>query len=270
MPANQADHACRSFHQLPEIMNFTRNLIGALICLTFLVSGASAETEVNESPQTNIQAQEFAKLEKMVRNQEDRVEACRKHLAILCSEKRVVYHPGSIGDGTSPLTDRANHLAMKRAEIECERIMVASQVEAIGNYDGEQLCTLAVSSNLPDNPIKTLYPKLLEARRELTAMMHSGRGANDPAVQQQVQRVEGLTKDLNEGVEAVRFTLQARLQILTAQEKQLGMELEALQNAVVDRGLELMDVDNAWRTYEVERARFERLKDTLANQVVGD
>ena len=251
-------------------MNFTRNLLGVISCLAFLVSGAAAETEVTESPKANIQPQELGKLEKMVRTQEDRVEESRKLFATLCRERGVVYHPGGTVDGSSPLTDRANHLAMKRAEIECERIMVSSQVEAIRDYDSELLCMFAASSNLPDNPIKTLYPKLLDARRELAAMLHSERDANDPAVQQQGKLVEGLKKDLEEGVVAVRFTLQSRLQILIAQEKQLSVELEILQNAVVGRGLELMDADKAWRTYEVERSRFERIKDTLANQVLAE
>ncbi len=159
-------------------------------------------------------------LRDVVEVQEEIVEEKRKALAMALRTQGVAYVPDAeagdlVGDDAPTSTraiDEVTRLAAEKVELE-------SQVETLLRYDDEQLMTYAAGLQLPDNLIRTQY---LESKRQLESLKQSGLAGDHPEVIQLQEVVEQMERDLAEGTEALRETLQARLDLAETQLERLG------------------------------------------------
>lgn len=193
-------------------------------------------------------------LRNAVREQEDRVEEKRKVLTQLIRS-------GVIYDGS-----HSSNAARKNAALETEKIKLEGQIDTLLRYDGEQLITYAAGLNLPENIVRSLHPQWLEAQRQLKATKQAGLGDSHPSVKQQENIVEGLSKDLEEGVVALRETLRAQLELVEEQAERLRIKKEADQSKKSFPGIARVNFDDAKADFESAQSLLERLKIKLISQ----
>lgn len=156
-------------------------------------------------------------------------------------------------------TENARESARSYSGLEEEGIKLESQIQTLLRYDGERLMRYAAGLNLPENVIRTLYPRYLEAKRELDALQVGGLDANHPKVKRQVTVIEGMRKDLVDGVVALRETLQAQLELVKEQATRL--EESDKKGLVRPLGPSIRNgFDEARREFEEAQSLLEQLK----------
>ncbi len=209
----------------------------------------------------------LSELREAVRSQEDLVEEKRKVLTQLIRNEGVIYTRGDIrGEGGFTESDQAKTAAMRYAELETEKIKLESQIDTLLRYDGDQLITYAAGLQLPENIIRSLHPQWLEAQRQLEAAKLSGLGENHPTVKSQVKIIEGLNKDLEEGVVALRETLRAQLELVKEQAERLKMKAEKEEDEAVTYGIARHSFDDAKADFETAQELLEQLKIKLISE----
>ncbi len=208
----------------------------------------------------------MAELREAVRSQEDLVEEKRKVLTQLIRTEGVIYSREARGEGGYTEERQALSAAQKYAELETEKIKLESQIDTLLRYDGDQLITYAAGLNLPENIIRSLHPQWLEAQRQLEAAKLGGLGENHPTVQQQMKIIEGLNKDLDEGVVALRETLRAQLELVKEQAERLRDKKDKEEAEAVTHGIARYSFDDAKADFETAQALLEKLKVKLISE----
>ena len=208
----------------------------------------------------------MAELREAVRSQEDLVEEKRKVLTQLIKNEGVIYTRGAGGEGGYTEERQALSAAQKYADLESEKIKLESQIDTLLRYDGEQLITYAAGLNLPENIIKSLHPRWLEAKRQIEAAKLGGLGENHPTVKQQSKIIEGLNRDLEEGVVALRETLRAQLELVSEQAERLRIKKDKEEAEAVTDGIARYSFDDARADFETAQELLEKLKVKLISE----
>lgn len=208
----------------------------------------------------------MAELREAVRSQEDLVEEKRKVLTQLIRNEGVIYSRGSGGEGGYTEERQALSAAQRYADLESEKIKLESQIDTLLRYDGEQLITYAAGLNLPENIIKSLHPRWLEAKRQIEAAKLGGLGENHPTVKQQSKIIEGLNRDLEEGVVALRETLRAQLELVSEQAERLRIKKDKEEAEAVTHGIARYSFDDAKADFETAQELLEKLKVKLISE----
>lgn len=205
--------------------------------------------------------QALAELREAVVAQEDLVEEKRKALTQLIRTERIPYQPGNGGgrEGYTPL-DEARVSAQRYSDLEADRIKLESQIQTLLRYDGEKLMRYAAGLNLPENVIRTLYPQYLAAQRELNALTVGGLGGNHPNVRQQKKIIEEIRKDLDDGVVALRETLNAQLELTKEQAERLKDKADTEEDEAIKSGIARQSFDDARSDFETAQSLLEQLK----------
>ncbi|MGE9271419.1 MAG: GumC family protein [Verrucomicrobiales bacterium] len=195
--------------------------------------------------------------------QEDLVEEKRKVLTQLIRNEGVIYTPSGGGAGITggySVEEGARDAKRRFADLEAERIKLKSQIETLLRYDGDQLMTYASGLNLPENIIKSLHPQYLEAKRQLDALALGGLGENHPNYKQQAEIVAGLRRDLDQGVVALKETMQAQLELIKEQAKGLEIEADKQEDDAIDSGIARHSFEDARTDFETSQRLLEQLK----------
>jgi hypothetical protein len=111
-----------------------------------------------------------------------------------------------------------------RTELTQKRVLQEAQLQTLSSYDGEQLHLYAASMDTPENPVKTLYPQLQDAKQTLDHLTSTGFGPRHPSVIAQQAVIDSMRKDLDSATAQLRDLL--KMQIDTAN--------AALQNLPAD------------------------------------
>lgn len=215
----------------------------------------AAYTERRTELESQRTEQAIAELRDAVQKQEAVVEDKRKTLTTIIRSQELIYR---YGGATNPAAEAY-------AELQEQKIMLESQIETLLKYDGDQLMTYAAGLQLPENIIRVLHPQYLQAKRNLDALKLGGLGVDHPNVKQQKEIVDGMRRDLDEGVIALRETLRAQLELATEQIVRLK------ENAEMDRGIMLlgptrkerlanMSFDDAKAEFDTAQRLLEQLK----------
>lgn len=205
----------------------------------------------------------LAELRDAVQKQEDTVEDKRKALTTIIRNQELIYRgliPGGSREGGLSSDEEAKMAALSFAELSEQKIMLDSQIETLLKYDGDQLMTYAAGLQLPENIIRVLHPQYLEAKRTLDALKLGGLGERHPNVKQQSEIVEGMRRDLDEGVVALRETLKAQLELATQQLSRLKEQMDEKKEKAVKQGIGLHGFDDAKADFETAQRLLESLK----------
>jgi Ca-activated chloride channel family protein len=96
-------------------------------------------------------------------------------------------------------------------ELEGERIRLEQQVKILLNYDSEALMIYASGLDLPDNAVKSVFPRYLELKRQIEGLKASGLGKDHPTILSNERILNAMKEQLDEGVVNLRTRLQGQL-----------------------------------------------------------
>lgn len=210
-------------------------------------------------------------LRKAVREQEDKVEDRRKILTTISRTKNIIYHADSdmMRGGVFNEDSEANYAANMYNELEGEKMQLQSQIDSLLQYDSEALLHYASGLDLPDNIIKTLYPRYQDLVREIEGMKASGLGDRHPSVVSNKRMLDQMKIQLDEGVVNLRIRLQGQLDM--AKERLAKVEIrknETKQNAL-ERSIDTTDYVDAKRSFETDLALLENMKLKLITEEIA-
>ncbi|MFC7339301.1 GumC family protein [Haloferula chungangensis] len=208
-------------------------------------------TEVYRARRTKLETQRteqaIAELRDAVKKQEATVEDKRKTLTTIIRNQELLLHhiqPSKTKSAYSELLE--------------QKVLLESQIETLLKYDGDQLMTYAAGLQLPENIIRTLHPQYLEAKRTLTSLQLAGLGDAHPSVTQQKEKVDGMRRDLDEGIIALRETLRAQLEL--SKSKSAELESKLGRQIGTGYGIGLHGFDDAKAEFETAQRLLEQLK----------
>jgi secreted protein with Ig-like and vWFA domain len=181
-------------------------------------------------------------LEKAIRNQEDLVEERGKVLASIARVK-----------------DQDN-LYGSYNEIERTKLQLESQITSMLRYDAEQLFVYAAGIDLPNNIVKKIYPKYLEAQRTLETLKAQKTKADDPAVTIAVEQLSALKQQMDAGIVQIRAELQSQLDVATSQFKNVVAKADTSREESIKRGLDAQDYGDAKREFESNQQLLSAMK----------
>jgi secreted protein with Ig-like and vWFA domain len=124
---------------------------------------------------------------------------------------KVAWHVG----GAIPVDDsiEASYSLNRMHDIEGERTQLEKQIESLLKYDSEALMVYASGLDLPDNPVKTVYPQYLELKRQIEGLKASGLGGDHPTVRANERVLKTMKEQLDEDVVNLRTRLQGQLEL---------------------------------------------------------
>jgi capsular exopolysaccharide synthesis family protein len=234
---------------------------------------AERVSEAYRSRRTKLESQRtdqaLAELRDAVQKQEDSVEDKRKTLTTIIRSQGLIYQgyaPGLGREGGFTGEEESEMAARSYTQLAEQKVLLESQIETLLKYDGDQLMTYASGLDLPENIIRTLHPQYLEGKRNLDALTLGGLGERHPNVKQQREMVEGMRRDLDEGVVALRETLRAQLELATEQLARLKVTKEKTKATAIDEGLGRHGFDDAKNDFETSQRLLEQLKIKLVGE----
>ncbi len=216
-------------------------------------------------------------LNKAVRDQEDKVEERRKVLATIVRTKGIIYKGQDSFYGSNGVNeDQGAQDALETYnQLEQEKMQLESQINSLLKYDSDQLIVYAAGLNLPDNVIKNLYPQYLERNLQLSSLKTSGLGENHPTVKAAKEQIEGMKRQLDEGVVNLRATLQAQLNMAIDRLKSVEVRRDDTREEAIKRGLDAQDYVDAKRDFETDQELLQQMKlkqvaETITNKLPHD
>jgi len=226
------------------------------------------ETETRDA---DIQLQE---LEKAVRDQEDKVEECRKLLATIVRTKGIMHNWEFRGSGNIE-DDKGSRSALQTFHaLEQQKAQLQSQIESLSRYDSDQLLVFASTLDLPDNIIRVLHPQYMQAKRQLDSYRINGLGPRHPTVLSANSQIEKMRQDLMEGVVNLRAALKAQLDLITDRLKSVEVIKDESREQLIRENLNTQDYEDAKRDFEVEMGMLQQMKvklmgETIARKIPG-
>ncbi|MEM9236067.1 MAG: hypothetical protein AAGB14_04760 [Verrucomicrobiota bacterium] len=220
-----------------------------------------SETYINRRTKLETQRSEqtLEELRNAVQHQEDLVEDKRKTLTTILRTHELQLHQTQL--------QNTNDAYFK---LQDQIIMLNGQIETLRKYDGDQLLTYASGLDLPENIIRSLHPQYLEATRKLDALKLAGLGDRHPSIKQQGEIVEGMRRDLNEGVIALRETLRAQLELV--KDQVVWHTSEASWNGIMFLGPNLKEPTTPENFAEIkaELESAQRILELLKIKLIGE
>jgi uncharacterized protein involved in exopolysaccharide biosynthesis len=213
-----------------------------------------AETDSSESKRY------IQEINKMIRDQEDKVEERRKVLSTIVRTKGIIY---TVSGGESQDWRSALEALHQTGQ---EKLPFESQLASLLKYDNEQLMVYVSGLNLPDNVNRNLYPQYLEAKRALDGMKTKGLGEDHPSVRETVAEIDIMRKQLDEGVVNLRTTLQAQLDLAKERLKNAESDKVDQDEKAIKRSLDAQDYVDAKREFESDQELLQQMKLKLVGE----
>ena len=211
-------------------------------------------------------------LRKAVRDQEEKVEERRKTLATIVRTKGIIYTgEDSFYRNQGLDEDMGARTALSTFhQLEQQKVQLESQIESLLRYDSEQLMVYAAGLDLPDNIVKSLYPQYLELQLQLDSLKTSGLGDRHPTIISHRERIEGLRRQLNEGVVSLRATLRAQLDLATDRLARVETMKEDSRDQAIQRGLDAQDYVEAKKAFETDQALLQQMRLKLIGETITE
>lgn len=106
-----------------------------------------------------------------------------------------------------------NRLQQERRQMET-KMQLQAQLGSLLKYDDAQLAVYAAGLDLPDNAVREIHPKYMEAERKLEELKIAGMDDAHPTVEIQKEKLDELKRELDDGVVSLRKLLTAQLKLL--------------------------------------------------------
>ena len=201
-------------------------------------------------------------LNKAVRDQEDKVEERRKVLATIVRTKGIIYKGQDSFYGQSGVDEDqgARNALQTYFQLEQDKMQLASQINSLLKYNSDELMVYAAGLNLPENVIKSLHPRYLDAKRQLDDLKIKGLGERHPTVLAAANQIEAMKHQLDEGVVNLRATLQAQLDMASDRLKNVEVMKNDTREEAIKRGLDAQDYVDAKRDFESDQELLQKMK----------
>jgi succinoglycan biosynthesis transport protein ExoP len=203
----------------------------------------------------------LTELNKVVQDQEDKVEQRRVALTHIMRTHKIIYNgPDSLfsqagideSKGARDALDSYNDLLKQKLQLE-------SQITSLLKYDVDQLMVMS-GLDLPENIIKNLYPQYLDATRQLTNLKINGLGDRHPTVVAAVEEIDAMKRQLNEAVVNLRSTLQAKLDLASESLRNMGVMKDDTREEAINRGIDAQDYVETKKAYETDQELLRTMK----------
>lgn len=210
-------------------------------------------------------------LNKAVRDQEDKVEERRKVLATIVRTKGIIYKgQDSFYSQSGVDEDQGARSALQtHNQLEQEKLQKESQINSLLKYNGDQLMTYASGVDSPDNTVKYLQPRYLDAKRQLESARTNGLGDDHPTVKAAAEQVQATKRQIEEGVVNLRATLQAQLEMTNNRLKKVEVMKDDSREEAIKRGLDAQDYADAKRDFESDQQLLQALKLKQIEQTIA-
>lgn len=207
-----------------------------------------------------------ADLAKSVAEQEDRVEESRKQLAQIVRTKGIVYYGQDSLYRNAGMEDEHGARAAQDTYIalETERTQLDGAIKAMLKHDGDSLLSYASGLDLPENAVRTLYPRYNQAKAQLEAFKQEGHGEQDPGYQAKKQELDTMRKQLDAGTVDLRDTLQAKLDLANGRWERAKAALTEKKMDSIKGSMDRQDFEEAKKVFESESEKLAALKANLA------
>lgn len=211
-------------------------------------------------------------LRKAVRDQEDKVEERRKLQTTIVRTKGIIpTGEGSLFRSGTGEDDRGAGSAREMEyKIEQDKIQLESQIKSLLNYSSEQLLVYASGLDLPENIIKSLYPQYLEQKRRLDQLKTQGLGERHPTVLAEVQNLDNMRKQLEEGVTSLRETLMAQLDMATERLEKVKILSSEKKGEAIDTAVDSQDYIDAKRELDTAQEMLNTMKVKLLSETIQE
>ncbi|GAA5116095.1 von Willebrand factor type A domain-containing protein [Luteolibacter yonseiensis] len=204
---------------------------------------------------------EMAALTKAIRDQEDVVEDNRKLLATISKTKGIIYRGQDSYYGTGEAEEKSARDALETYnQVRKDKMQLESQIDSLRRIDSDQLMVTAAGLDLPDNAIKSDYPKYMEAQRDLEALKLSGLGSDHPDMKAAEEQVHAMKTRMDEGVAKIKESLETKLDIAANTLKNAEMTKNTVGEEAINRGLSGHDYVDAKRELESSQRLLESMK----------
>jgi succinoglycan biosynthesis transport protein ExoP len=210
-------------------------------------------------------------LKKAVREQEDKVEERRKILTTISRTKDIIYYGDQSITGRGGLDEdsEAIHASNLYTELESEKVALESQIQSLNKYDSEQLLIYASGLDFPDNIIKSLYPEYQAMIRDIAGLKANGLGDRHPTIVSNMQMLDEMKKQLDEGVVNLRTRLQGQLDMSKDRLKVVETMKRETKKSALERNIDTQDYIDAKRDFETDQALLEQMKLKLITEEIG-
>jgi polysaccharide biosynthesis transport protein len=201
-------------------------------------------------------------LNKVVREQEDKVEDRRKVLSQIAKAKKIIYRSRDPSYGNSGVNEDGEAQTAQEAYtmLQQQKMQLDSQITTLMKYDSDELIIYAASLDLPDNIIKNLYPEYQKSKLILASLKTSGLGDNHPDVKAAKETIEGMNSQLQQGVVNLRSSLQAKSAMAVESLRALSLQKDVTREDAVKRGIDNQDYEDAKKEFDTEQMLLQQLK----------
>jgi len=211
-------------------------------------------------------------LRRAVRDQEEQVEERRKALAQIVRTKGIIYTgQDSFYRGAGLDEDLGARTALSTFhQLEQDKVQLESQIESLLRYDSEQLMVYAAGLNLPDNIVKSLYPQYLDLQLQIDTLKTNGLGDKHPTVIAHRERLDGLWRQMLEGIVSLRATLRAQLDLATDRLARVENMKEESRDQAIQRGLDAQDYVEAKKAFETDQSLLQQMRLKLIGETITE
>lgn len=217
-----------------------------------------AEAEnIPESARRKAKAVEDYKRQKPLREeirlQEEKVNESRKALMEVVRKEGIIYQKG---DKSS--TDGAAHQptpAEIHQRLREEQMQLQAQVESMLKYDNDQLIIYSAGLDIPENSVRTLYPKYRELQQDVLRLQQQGIPDSDPSLAAKLKELQSIRAELDEGVVNIRSILESKKQL--AEQRLAAMDAKTKESADASGAHPYVE---AKRRFEAEQKKLNQLK----------
>ncbi len=227
---------------------------------------ATEVAEAYKEYRTELESESLKKgikeLSKAVRAQEDKTEESKQKLTTISRTQNLIYYGDRSMQYTGGLDeDQTAKFALENfTKLESEMEQLESQIQSLHKYDSEELLLFTSGLDLPDNTIKVLYPQYLELKRNIDGLKASGYGNKHPVIVANLQVLDSMKTQLNEGVVNLRTRLQGQLDILKERLARVEVKKDETKREALDRSIDTQDYVEAKTEFEREQRVLDDLK----------
>jgi len=210
-------------------------------------------------------------LAKAVREQEDKVEEDRKNLAMIARTKQIIISGTNSINRQDELTEgnMARSSLESYNDLEQKKIQLESQINNLLKYDSDQLLAYAANLDLQDNVIRTIYPQYLEQKRTIDGLRSNGLGDRHPTIVANMQVLESMKQQLNEGVVNLRGALKAQLDLAVDRLAKMQVLRDESREKAVDQSVNTQEFVDAQRKFDTSVGLLNQLKEKLISEQIS-
>lgn len=225
--------------------------------------------KVRQDDQIQLHDAGLAQLREEVASQRKSVEATQLEMAkirerdgLIDTNPEALESPGGFDKvGVAEDESQYNQAKIRQAELQ-------AQLEQTAKLKPEELMTALTSLNISDPTVSKVFPQFQEACSEEARLLNGGLGENHPRLKSLRAQKEVFTRQLAEGVAAVRNSLGIRLKVAEANVATLEAKLKGTKNSFNDRTKLSQDYINVKNKYLSAKKLLEVAENRLSTESV--